>query len=140
MKPLLFFLLFLLLLPSPLLAQDDPWASWDRNYRDIDVVAMLEREATYADSVDHDPDAVKFYTRRSGYRFEGVFTGGIRELSADRREAIKSTYKILGGEDPIFDNTGEEVEIKLADDVVLWMPIQPQLVKPFKKVIKKNKP
>lgn len=135
------FIPLLLLIPCSLVAQDDPWASWDNNYRETDVIAMLGREQKYADSIDGDPKAVKFYTRQSGYRFEGVFTGEFRDLTDDRREAMKSTFKLFGGgEDSIFDETREEVQIRLADDQLHWLPIQPQLVKPFKKEIKRKKP
>jgi chorismate mutase len=137
MKSILPLLLFI---PYSLFAQEDQWAKWDENYRETDVIAMLEREQKYADSIDGDAKAVKFYRRRSGYRFEGVFTGEFRNLTEDRREAMKSTFKLFGGENPIFDKTREEVQIRLADNQILWLPIQPQLVKPFKKEIKKRKP
>ena len=137
MKSLLFLLFFK---PCLLFAQDDPWMSWDKNYRETDVVAMLELEQKYADSIDGNPKAVKFYTRLSKYRFEGVFTGEFRDLTDDRREAMKSTYKLRAGEIAVFDETHEEVQIRLADNQLYWLPIQPQLVRPFKKEIKKKKP
>lgn len=129
----------LLFIPCILSAQDDPWHTWNNNYREVDVIALLDREQKYADSIDSDPKAVKFYTRQSGYRFEGVFTGRLRKLSDDRREAMKSTFKLFSGENPIFDETREEVEIRLTNNQTLWLPIQPQLVKPFKKEIRKDR-
>ena len=137
MKSIVFLLLFL---PCCIFAQEDQWATWDENYRETDIIAMLDREQKYADSIDGDPRAVKFYTRQSKYRFDGVFTGEFRKLEEDRREAMKSTFKLFGSENPIFDKVQEEIQIQLANDQTLWLPIQPQLVKPFKREIKKKKP
>jgi hypothetical protein len=138
MKSLLPFLF--LLIPCSLFAQEDPWATWDQNYKEADVIAMTSWEQKYADSIDNEPKAIKFYSRLSKYRFDVVFTGEFRELTEDRREAMKSTYKLRAGEIATFDETREEVQIRLPDNQLLWMPIQPQLVKPFKKEIKKKKP
>jgi hypothetical protein len=118
--------------------QNDVWESWDNNYKEIDITALLKREQKYADSIDNDPNAEKFYLRQDGYRFKGTFTGQWRDLSADRRAVMKFNYKLFTGESEIFDQTTKEVQIMI-DDQIIWMPIQPVLVKPFKKEIKKNR-
>jgi len=119
------------------MGQDDPWDNWNRTYQEVDVPRLLLREQVYADSIDSDPRAVKFYVRQKAYRFSGKFTGQWRRLSDERREVMKSTFKILSGANPIFDETKDEVAIEF-EGQTHWLPIQPQLVKPFKKEIKKG--
>lgn len=121
------------------LAQETPWwESWDKKYQEVNIPLLLEQEQHYADSIENDPDAAKFYTRQKGYRFKGTFTGQWRALTNERREVMKLTYKIFTGENPIFDQTKNEVQIQIGDHLV-WMPIQAVLEEDFKKEIKKGK-
>lgn len=121
------------------LAQETPWwESWDNKYQEVDISLLLEQEQRYADSIEKDPDAAQFYARQKGYRFQGTFTGKWRDLSDERRDVMKLTYKIFTGENPIFDQTQKEIQIQTGDHLI-WMPIQAVLEKDFKKEIKNGK-
>lgn len=121
----------------PSFGQDDPWASWNEKYKEVDIALILDREQTYADSVRENPDAVQFYARQDGYRFMGTFTGEWRKLSEERRKIMKRTFKIFSGQHVVFDQLRNEVQIAVENDTI-WMPIQPTLEKPFKKEVKKG--
>jgi len=115
--------------------QEDEWANWDANYAEVDIAKLFEYEVAYADSIDNDSSAIKFYARQKGYRFEGIFTGNTRTLSEDRRMAMKSVYKLHRGEHEIFDSIEIEIELIVHGERVLWMPIQKQIESYFKEEI-----
>lgn len=98
---------------------------------------MLQIELHYADSIDRDPKANKTYARQKGYRFLGTYTGNWKTLTEERRNVMKTTYKLFSGENSIFDQTKNEVEIKIGNES-MWCPIQTNLIKPFTKEIKKG--
>lgn len=114
--------------------QVDYWESWNSKYHEVDVTAMLRHELSYADSINKDSNAVKFYARQKGYRFQGTYTGNWRPLTNERRNVMKATFKLFGGTNPIFDQTKDEVEIQI-ESQTMWLPIQSELVKAFKEEI-----
>ncbi len=118
-------------------AQDDPFASWNANYREVDIDDLLSREEHYADSIENDRDIVQFYVRQDGYRFMGRFTGNRRKIDPETIKAMKMVFKYYGGDLAIFDEIRREVEI-VAGDRKIWMPIQPVLEKPFEYDVAKN--
>ncbi len=118
--------------------QDNPYDSWNENYSEIELDELLQYEKKYADSIENNPDAVQFYAREDGYRFEGTFTGKWRDITSERINSMKIVHKIFAGEHPIFDQIQKEVEVHSGANS-LWMPIQPNLEKSFKKEVKKNK-
>lgn len=120
------------------LAQDGYWEKWNKNYKEVDVEALLRFERQYADSVNQDAEAAKLYSRKDGYRFLGTFTGQLRDLSEDRREAMKITFSLFSGKNEVFDQISQEVQIRVGTELI-WMPIQPILEAPFKEEIKKNR-
>ena len=129
--------LIVFLIPDLLFGQNSEWDTWDSKYKEVDITLLLGREQKYSDSVNNDPNAVKLYMRQDGYRFKGIFTGEWRDLTDDRREVMKTTFKLFSGQNAIFDQTKKEVQIRI-NDQLMWMPIQPILEKPFKKEIMKD--
>ncbi|MEO9849473.1 MAG: hypothetical protein ABJH72_13565 [Reichenbachiella sp.] len=127
-----------LLLPSMLFAQVDPYEKWDKNYTEIDLSELLNSEQMYADSIESNFDETQqLYFRAEKYRFVATFTGNWRAFS-DQRESIMSfVFKMIGVDQSITRTIKNEIEL-VCQFGKIWMPIQPQLEKSFKKEVKKN--
>lgn len=135
-RTLLVSLFFLLTLQ--LTAQDDPFEQWNKNYKEIDLSELLEAEQYYADSIENtNADSLQFYFRADKYRFNCRFTGNWRKLKDERRSTMSAIFTMVGVDNSIADVIKKEVEIQ-TDFGNIWMPIQPQLEKPFKKEVKPN--
>jgi len=119
--------------------QENPYDSWNKNYLEVDYEEIVNDEIQYADSVEKDSTAVQFFSRLKKYRFEAQYTGNWREIDQRRIEVMKMVFKMRAGNVPeIFDSIEKEAEMKMENGTI-WMPIQPNLEKPFKKEIKKNR-
>ncbi|MCB0505089.1 MAG: hypothetical protein KDC58_06255 [Cyclobacteriaceae bacterium] len=132
-----FLTFFLLTLSISSYSQDNPYESWDNNYKEVDFKRLIKMEIAYADSVENNPEETQFFVRQEGYRFEAIFTGNWRNINQTQIDVMKKVYKLFSGNSEILDTIKKEVEIKL-DSGTIWMPIQPILEKPFKKEVKKN--
>lgn len=134
--------IFLILICSlsftQLIAQDDPFEQWNLNYREINLSEMLSMEQSYADSIENKTaDSLQFYFRADKYRFNATFSGKWRGVSEERKSIMAGVFKMIGVDQSIINSLKKEVEIS-TEFGNIWMPIQPQLEKPFKKEIPSN--
>lgn len=124
----------LLIIVIHLNAQDNYFAQWDENYTAINIDELLNAEQAYADSIEtHYGDSMQFYLRVDKYRFPARFTGNIRKMSDERKSLMHYIFKMVGV-DMQTTQIKNEVEI-VTQDGTIWMPIQRQLEKPFKKEV-----
>jgi hypothetical protein len=119
-------------------AQDNSFEQWDKNYAEINLDELLNLEQDYADSIETNyGDSLQFYFRADKYRFEATFSGNWRAMPYERKSIMSRTFGMIGVDQGIVKNIKNEVEI-VTQDGTIWMPIQRQLEKPFKKEVSGN--
>ncbi|MAY83840.1 MAG: hypothetical protein CMP59_06860 [Flavobacteriales bacterium] len=119
-------------------AQEDPYESWNKNYKEIDVKEILIFEDEYADSIEtHSTEHQQMYFRQDGYRFNARYSGNWRKVSKERKEALATCFKIFGFNSEVINILNKEVEIE-TNYGSIWMPIQDQLIEPLKDEAEKN--
>ena len=134
----LIFLAIVIFTAYQLKAQSNPFEQWDQNYRDVKRDELLTLEQEYADSIETNyGDSLQFYFRAEKYRFAGMFSGNWRTLPYERRSIMERTFGMIGVDQRIAKKIKNEVEF-LTEDGTIWMPIQQQLEKSFKKEVLAN--
>lgn len=119
-------------------SQADSFEQWDKNYQEIDLAELLSFEEHYADSIENNfGDTQQLYFRADKYRFSTTFTGNWRKISEKRKTNMNFVFKMIGVDQKITKSIRNEVELAGSYGQI-WMPIQSQLEKPFKKEVKAN--
>ena len=138
MKKHILFLLFVLLLSLKSFSQDNN-DSWDKNYRPISVIELLNSEKEYAKTVENDTSIPPYYSRIGKYRFEAKYLGEKRKLEKDIQRSMKNVYGLHM--DPNLENfnklLGNEVLFEVEGQRI-WMPIQIKVEKYLETEIKKG--
>jgi hypothetical protein len=117
---------------------EEYWLKWNKNYPQVDIVAVLDYEQHYADSIEHDSTASPYYSRLAKYRFQAEYLGQTRSIDKDVYHSMRNVFKFFIGDPSQLDHMCDhEVLFRVGDDD-LWMPIQPQILKALKEESKKG--
>lgn len=133
-----FILVLFISLSFNLAAQTTP-DSWDKNYPAINFEELIEFENQYANSINKNPKATKYYTRVNNVKFPARYLGEKRPLDASRLKSMKRVFKLYLGNPSQLDKLVENEYKFQVGKYEYWFPMQVSLEKDFKKEIKKNK-
>lgn len=134
MKIIKNFVIIFLLSNINIIAQSDEeyWANWNTNYPQTDIVAILNYERYYADSVEKHPDIPPYYSRLDKYKFQATYLGKTRAIDKDVLTSMKHVFKLFVGDpNQLNDMCNNESLFKVGSEKI-WMPIQPQILKALK--------
>lgn len=116
----------------------DGFDKWNRNYKDVDIVEILEYEKKYADSIETEFGASARYARVDKFRFTAAYLGKKRKINSQVLQSMKTVFKLFLGGSTQLDGAVKNEYLFQIGEVQFWVPIQKQLEKPFKKEIKKS--
>lgn len=132
------FLLTFLLLASYNIYSQKGFDDWDKKYKLVDLEELIKSENEYAKKVEADPNEAQYYVAMHSFRFIGNYQGQIRDINQEKLQSIKNVLKFRTGKNDYIDNlVSKEILVKV-NSITLWMPIQNQLITPFKNEVKKN--
>lgn len=122
-------------------AQEEHYATWNKNYPKQDVTKVLTAEQEYANKVDSGKvkKGSPSYSRMDKMRFKAVFTGETRPMQEKARETMKFVFGFFGQKKflYVFDEIKKEYEFKVGGQK-LWLSIQNRIDPYFVKEVKKN--
>ena len=122
-------------------AQEEHYATWNKNYPEKNVGKVLEAEEQYASKVDNgEVESSPSYNRMDKMRFKAIYTGNERPVLTKTRETMKFVFKFFGNHKflYVFDEIQKEYEFQVGDQK-LWLAIQNRIDPYFVKEVKKNK-
>ncbi len=117
----------------------DGFDEWNRNYKEVNLIKILQFERKYADSIEMKSGASAYYTRTDKYRFNATFLGEKRKIDPQVLRSMKNVFKLFSGSSTQLDGLIDNEYLFQIGETQFWAPIQKQLEKSFNKEIKKGK-
>lgn len=135
MREIFYFLLFM----SMSISSQNGFTDWDKKYVLQNPIKIINKEISYASSIEKQDTKAQYYVGSGKYRFIATFTGGERKISKDKMAAMARVVSVkFGKKDFItYDIVRTELEFVI-DKQKIWMPIQNVLLPNFKNGIKTN--
>ena len=128
------FTFFLFFSTLTAIAQNDNeyWAKWDKNYRQIDLEKILIHEKHYADSIESHPDIPPYYIRLDKYKFKAVYLAKTRTLDKSVSTSMRNVFKLVAGDPSQLENLCKTEALFKVGNEELWMPIQQEILNALK--------
>jgi hypothetical protein len=115
----------------------DERETWEKNYQEKNYVEIIDFEKGYADSVDKNQDILQSYLRLDKYKIKATYLGKSRPIDYEVMFSMKKVFKFYVGNPEQLDELVKNEFLFDIEGNEIWMPIQTQLEKAFKKEIKK---
>jgi hypothetical protein len=110
----------------------------DKDYTYRDARKIIQGETEYAKEVEKDTTQGHYYVAMEKFRFLAEFTGNERKIESDVFNSMIRVLKIKTGNSDILNElVSREYEFDIGNSKI-WMPIQDQLLEPFKSEVKKG--
>ena len=135
-KITLFFILFIAL--GQFTCAQDPYATWDRDFRKLSALDVIRFERHYADSVEQDSTVEGYYSRLDSCKLTARYMGVKRKTDAEVMASMNRVNQIYYPGSQKLDQSFLNEYLFESDETKIWMPLDSELEAAFIKEIAKG--
>lgn len=116
----------------------NPWESWDKNYRLADYSEVVKSENNYAITVEQNSKIAQYYSRLDKYKIQAKYLEKFRAIDNGIMQSMKNVYKLfVGNPEKLNEIIKNEVLFQI-DGKEIWFPIQLKLEDALKDEVEKG--
>lgn len=116
----------------------NPWESWDKNYKQMNYSDIIKLENNYSVSVEQNPNIAQYYSRLDKYKIKAVYADKFRPIDGGVMKSMKNVFKLFVGNPAQLDEMVRSEVLFKVDGNEVWFPIQSKLEQALKDEVNKG--